>query len=777
MADDLKDAALEYHRASPPGKLGIVATKPLANQRDLALAYSPGVAAACDAIVADPAEAAHLTARANLVGVISNGTAVLGLGDIGPLAAKPVMEGKAVLFKKFAGIDVFDIEIAEHDPQKFIETVARLEPTFGAINLEDIKAPECFEIEEALRARMKIPVFHDDQHGTAIIVGAAVQNGLRVVGKSIAEIKVVSTGGGAAGLACLDLLVSMGLKPENVILLDRLGVVYEGRSEEMTARKARYAKAIGARRLEEVIAGADMFLGLSAPGILSAEMVRRMAEKPLILALANPVPEILPELARAARPDAVIATGRSDYPNQVNNVLCFPFIFRGALDVGATTINEAMKLACVAALAELARMEPSEVVVKAYGGEHAGFGPDYLIPRPFDPRLVMELPPAVAKAAMESGVATRPIADFEAYRERLMQFAFRSGLAMKPVFERARQNPRRVVYAEGEEERVLRAVQVAVDEGLARPVLIGRPHVITSRLQQLGLRVRAGEHFELVNPQDDARYKDYWTTYHQLMERNGVSPDHAREIVRTNNSVIAALMVRKGDADAMICGTVGRFQGHLRHVLEVIGKREEVLNVAALSLLILSSGTYFICDTFVTPDPSSEEIAEMTLLAAEEVRRFGIEPKVALVSHSNFGSSDTPSALKMRAALGLLHVRAPALEVEGEMHADAAIDAVMRERLFPRSKLKGRANLLVMPTLDAANIAFNLMRVLGDGLSVGPILLGAALPAHILSPSVTARGVVNMTAVAVVDAQIHGAGRGTGARPAPTREVRASWVR
>ncbi|HUI18241.1 MAG TPA: NADP-dependent malic enzyme, partial [Alphaproteobacteria bacterium] len=662
MADDLKEAALEYHRAYPPGKLGIVATKPLANQRDLALAYSPGVAAACDAIVADPVEASRLTARANLVGVITNGTAVLGLGSIGPLAAKPVMEGKAVLFKKFAGIDVFDVEVDESDPKKFVETVARLEPTFGAINLEDIKAPECFEIEEALRARMKIPVFHDDQHGTAIIVGAAIKNGLRVVGKTIGEVKVVSTGGGAAGLACLDLLVSMGLKREHVILVDRLGVVYEGRREEMDARKRTYARATAARRLDEVIEGADIFLGLSAPAILSGEMVKRMAPKPLILALANPDPEILPDLARAARPDAVIATGRSDYPNQVNNVLCFPFIFRGALDVGATTINEAMKLACVEALAELARMEPSEVVVKAYGGEHASFGPDYLIPRPFDPRLVIELPPAVAKAAMASGVATRPIADFEAYRERLSQFAFRSGLAMKPVFERARQAPKRVVYAEGEEERVLRAVQVVADEGLARPILVGRPHVITSRLQQLGLRVRSGEHFDVVNPQDDPRYKDYWTTYHELMERKGVSPDHAREIVRTSNVVIAALMVRKGEADAMICGTVGSYQQHLRHVLDVVGKQDEGRNAAALSLLILPSGTFFICDTYVTPDPNAEEIAEMTLMAADAVRRFGIEPKVALVSHSNFGSSDAASAQKMRTALQILHARAPTLE-------------------------------------------------------------------------------------------------------------------
>ena len=777
MADDLKEAALEYHRAYPPGKLGIVATKPLANQRDLALAYSPGVAAACDAIVADPVEASRLTARANLVGVITNGTAVLGLGSIGPLAAKPVMEGKAVLFKKFAGIDVFDVEVDESDPKKFVETVARLEPTFGAINLEDIKAPECFEIEEALRARMKIPVFHDDQHGTAIIVGAAIKNGLRVVGKTIGEVKVVSTGGGAAGLACLDLLVSMGLKREHVILVDRLGVVYEGRREEMDARKRTYARATAARRLEEVIEGADIFLGLSAPGILSGEMVKRMAPKPLILALANPDPEILPDLARAARPDAVIATGRSDYPNQVNNVLCFPFIFRGALDVGAITINEAMKLACVEALAELARMEPSEVVVKAYGGEHASFGPDYLIPRPFDPRLVIELPPAVAKAAMASGVATRPIADFEAYRERLSQFAFRSGLAMKPVFERARQAPKRVVYAEGEEERVLRAVQVVADEGLARPILVGRPHVITSRLQQLGLRVRSGEHFDVVNPQDDPRYKDYWTTYHELMERKGVSPDHAREIVRTSNVVIAALMVRKGEADAMICGTVGSYQQHLRHVLDVVGKQDEGRNAAALSLLILPSGTFFICDTYVTPDPNAEEIAEMTLMAADAVRRFGIEPKVALVSHSNFGSSDAASAQKMRTALQILHARAPTLEVEGEMHADLALSEEVRQRIFPHSKLKGRANLLVMPTLDAANIAFNMMRVMGEGLSVGPILLGAALPAHVLSPSVTARGVVNMSAVAVVHAQLYAASRAAVPATAPTRVTRAGWVR
>jgi malate dehydrogenase (oxaloacetate-decarboxylating)(NADP+) len=756
MSDDLKEAALDYHRRPVPGKLSIVATKPLANQRDLALAYSPGVAAACEAIVADPAEAATLTGRANLVAVITNGTAVLGLGPIGPLAAKPVMEGKAVLFKKFAGIDVYDIEVAETDPKKFIEIVAALEPTFGAINLEDIRAPECFEIEEALRARMKIPVLHDDQHGTAIIVGAAMTNGLRVVGKRLEQIKLVSTGGGAAGIACLDLLVSLGLKPENVYLFDRLGLVYPGRKEEMTERKLRYAKDIKVHALAEVMKGADVFLGLSAPGILTADMVKSMAERPLVFALANPVPEILPELVRAARPDAVIATGRSDYPNQVNNVLCFPFIFRGALDVGAVTINEEMKIACVHALAALARMEPSEVVLKAYGGEQSGFGADYLIPRPFDPRLVIELAPAVAKAAMESGVATRPIEDFDAYRLRLSQFAFRSGLAMKPVFERARGKPRRVVFAEGEEERVLRAVQVVVDEGLARPILVGRTRVVKSRIKQLGLRLKPETHFELCDPEDDPRYKDYWTTYHALMGRRGVSPDVARTVVRTSATVIAALMLAKGEADAMICGAVGRYESHLRHVRDVIGRRPSCKQLAALSLVILPTGTYFMCDTYVNHEPDAEALVEMTLMAAEAVRRFGIEPKVAMLSHSNFGSAETPSAVRMRDAVAILHGRHPELEVEGEMNADAALSDEIRERLFPAAGLHGRANLLVMPSVDAANIAFNMVKAIGDGLSVGPILLGAAKPAHILTPSVTARGIVNMTAVAVVDAQERG---------------------
>jgi malate dehydrogenase (oxaloacetate-decarboxylating)(NADP+) len=756
MSDDLKEAALDYHRRPVPGKLSIVATKPLANQRDLALAYSPGVAAACEAIVADPAEAATLTGRANLVAVITNGTAVLGLGPIGPLAAKPVMEGKAVLFKKFAGIDVYDIEVAETDPKKFIEIVAALEPTFGAINLEDIRAPECFEIEEALRARMKIPVLHDDQHGTAIIVGAAMTNGLRVVGKRLEQIKLVSTGGGAAGIACLDLLVSLGLKPENVYLFDRLGLVYPGRKEEMTERKLRYAKDIKVHALAEVMKGADVFLGLSAPGILTADMVKSMAERPLVFALANPVPEILPELVRAARPDAVIATGRSDYTNQVNNVLCFPFIFRGALDVGAVTINEEMKIACVHALAALARMEPSEVVLKAYGGEQSGFGADYLIPRPFDPRLVIELAPAVAKAAMESGVATRPIEDFDAYRLRLSQFAFRSGLAMKPVFERARGKPRRVVFAEGEEERVLRAVQVVVDEGLARPILVGRTRVVKSRIKQLGLRLKPETHFELCDPEDDPRYKDYWTTYHALMGRRGVSPDVARTVVRTSATVIAALMLAKGEADAMICGAVGRYESHLRHVRDVIGRRPSCKQLAALSLVILPTGTYFMCDTYVNHEPDAEALVEMTLMAAEAVRRFGIEPKVAMLSHSNFGSAETPSAVRMRDAVAILHGRHPELEVEGEMNADAALSDEIRERLFPAAGLHGRANLLVMPSVDAANIAFNMVKAIGDGLSVGPILLGAAKPAHILTPSVTARGIVNMTAVAVVDAQERG---------------------
>ena len=753
MPENLRDAALAYHRLPKPGKLEVTATKPLANQRDLALAYSPGVAAACEAIVADPAEASQLTARANLVAVVTNGTAVLGLGAIGPLAAKPVMEGKAVLFKKFAGIDVFDIELDERDPDKLVDIVAALEPTFGAINLEDIKAPECFEIEGQLRERMSIPVFHDDQHGTAIIVGAAIYNGLRLVGKDLGDVKLVTSGAGAAALACLDLLLSLGVKRENVWATDIAGVVYEGRAEEMDPWKARYAQKTGARKLAEVIEGADVFLGLSAPGVLEPEMVARMADKPIILALANPDPEILPEAALAARSDAIIATGRSDYPNQVNNVLCFPFIFRGALDVGATTINEEMKLACVKALADLALAEPSEVVAKAYGGEAGRFGPEYLIPRPFDPRLILEVAPAVAKAAMDSGVAARPIEDFAAYRQRLTQFVFRSGLIMKPIFERARRDPKRLIYAEGEDERVLRAIQVVVDEGLAKPIAVGRPEVVAARIERLGLRIEPGRDFVLINPESDPRYNDYWQAYHRLTEREGVSPDRARTVVRTNNTVIAALAVRLGDADAMLCGVEGRYTRHLGYITNVIGLAEDAHDVSALSLLIVPSGTYFLADTHVTPEPSAQEIVEMTVHAAAHLRRFGIEPKVALLSHSSFGSRDTPSALKMRAALKVLHADHPDLEVEGEMHADAALDEAVRQRIFPSSRLIGQANLLIMPNLDAANIAFNLVKTLGEGLPVGPILIGTAAPAHILTPTVTARGVVNMSAIAVVDAQ------------------------
>ena len=754
MTDDsLKQMALDYHRYPVPGKLMVAPTKPLGNQRDLALAYSPGVAAACDAIVEDPAEAANLTARQNLVAVITNGTAVLGLGTIGALASKPVMEGKAVLFKKFAGIDVFDIEIDETDPDKMIDIISALEPTFGAINLEDIKAPECFVVEEKCRERMNIPVFHDDQHGTAIVAGAAVRNGLRVVGKQPEDIKLVSTGGGAAGIACLNLLVGMGVKRENITLVDVAGVVYKGRSEDMNPHKEAFAQDTDARTLDDVIDGADAFLGLSAAGILSGDMVKRMASKPLILALANPDPEISPDEARAAAPDAVIATGRSDYPNQVNNVLCFPFIFRGALDVGATTINEEMKLAVVKAIADLATVESSEVVAKAYQGEDLKFGAEYLIPKPFDLRLIEEVAPAVARAAMDSGVATRPIEDFDAYREQLSRFMFRSGMLMKPVFERARQDPRALAFAEGEDERVLRAVQVLVDDGIARPVLVGRPDVVANRIDKLGLRLRSDIDFDLVNPQDDPRYVDYWRGYHEIMERQGVSPDLARTIVRTNTTVIASMMVKRGEADAMICGTYGNYEWHLRHVLDIIGKGTGVRDVSALSVLIMPKGTFFLCDTQVTADPGVEELVEMTLLSAATVRRFGETPKVALLSHSNFGTANTDSAVKMRDAVALLKERAPGLEVEGEMHADAALDEAVRLRIFPNSRLQGPANLLILPNLEAANNAFNLLKAIGDGLSVGPILVGAAQSAHVLTPSVSARGIVNMSALAVVDAQ------------------------
>jgi malate dehydrogenase (oxaloacetate-decarboxylating)(NADP+) len=753
MDEELRKAALEYHRSPLPGKITVSATKGLIQQRDLALAYTPGVAAVCEAIAADPAEARNLTARGNLVAVITNGTAVLGLGAIGPLAAKPVMEGKAVLFKKFAGIDVFDIEVNERDPKKLVDIIASLEPTFGGINLEDIRAPECFIVERELRARCRIPVFHDDQHGTAIIVGAAILNGLKVVGKSIAEVRLVASGAGAAALACLDLLVKMGMRRENIAVSDIKGVVYRGRTEEMDPIKAQYAIETRARTLDDVIAGADVFLGLSAGGVLKPAMVKKMADRPLILALANPVPEILPEAARDARPDAIIATGRSDYPNQVNNVLCFPFIFRGALDVGATTITDAMELAAVHAIAEIAQAEQSDIVAMAYGEQNVSFGPEYLIPKPFDPRLIGKIAPAVAQAAMASGVATRPIADFDAYREKLNHFVYHSGLIMKPVFDAAKQAPKRIVYADGEEERMLRAAQVVVDEGIARPVLIGRPHVIEMRIDRLGLRLRKDRDFELVDPGNDPRYRDYWTEYLRLAERKGVTPEIAKLDMRRLPTLIGAMLMHMGAADAMLTGVLGRYLGHLRFIDQVIGRRSGVNHYAAMNLLLLPKRTVFICDTYVNFDPTAEQIVETTLLAAEEIRRFGITPKVALLSHSSFGVADTPTARKMRAALAMLEARAPGLEVDGEMQGDAALSEAIRLRVFPNSRLKGDANLLVMPTLDAANIAFNLLKTAaGDGITVGPILLGAARPVHIMTPSATVRRIVNMTALTVVDA-------------------------
>jgi len=754
MQHDLKEAALEYHRYPVPGKIEVAPTKPLATQRDLALAYTPGVAAVCEAIVDNPADARHYTARGNLVGVITNGTAVLGLGNIGPLAGKPVMEGKAVLFKKFAGIDVFDIEVNENDPDKLVDIIAALEPTFGGINLEDIKAPECFYVEKKLRERMKIPVFHDDQHGTAIIVGAAIVNGLKVVGKDISQVKLVSSGAGAAALACLDMLVALGMKMSNIWVTDIAGVAYKGRKEEMDPNKERYAQETSARTLGEVIDGADVFLGLSAGRVLKQDMVRRMAPQPLILALANPTPEILPEEIREVRDDAVIATGRSDYPNQVNNVLCFPFIFRGALDVGATTINEAMKLASVYAIAELAQAEQSDIVAMAYGEVSAGFGKDYLIPKPFDPRLIAKIAPAVARAAMESGVATSPITDWAAYLQRLDQFVYQSGLIMKPVFFKAKQAPKRVVYAEGEEERVLRAVQVIVDEKIARPILVGRPSILEKRIEKFGLRLKAGVDFEVVNPEYDERYRDYWQEYYRLTARRGVSQTYAKIEMRRRLTLIGAMMMHKGHADAMVCGTFGTHGLHLDYVDRVIGRRKGIKNYYAMNALMLPRHTVFICDTYVNQDPTPEQIAEMTLLAAEEIRRFGITPKAALLSHSSFGTSEAPSAAKMRYALALINQLAPDLEIEGEMHGDAALSESVRNAAFPDSRLKGEANLLIMPTLDAANIAFNLLKTtVGGGITIGPILLGSAMPVHIVTPTATVRRIINMTALAVVDAQ------------------------
>ncbi|MDI9349140.1 MAG: NADP-dependent malic enzyme [Candidatus Symbiobacter sp.] len=752
MADSLKDAALDYHRLPIPGKISVSPSKPLATQRDLALAYSPGVAFACQEIEADPANAALYTARSNLVGVITNGTAVLGLGAIGPLASKPVMEGKGVLFKKFAGIDVFDIEIDETDPDKLVDIIASLGPTFGAINLEDIKAPECFEIEAKLRQRMNIPVFHDDQHGTAICVAAAIVNGLRVVGKNIEDVRLVTSGAGAAALACLDLLVDYGMPIANITATDLAGVVYKGRKELMDPRKERYAQATNARTLADVIGGADIFLGLSGPKVLTQDMVKKMGDRPLILALANPTPEILPEEVKAVRPDAVIATGRSDYPNQVNNVLCFPFIFRGALDVGATTINQAMEIAAVTAIANLAMAETSEIVAQAYADQELIFGPDYLIPKAFDPRLIVQIAPAVAKAAMDSGVATRPIQDFDQYRDKLSEFVFRSGLVMRPIFERAKLERKRIVYAEGEDERVLRTAQLAVDEGIAKPILIGRPEVIGTRVSRLGLRLIEGKDYSVVNPESDPRYLEYWKLYHHIMERRGVSVDKAKIVVRTDTTVIAALMLRRGEADAMLCGTTGQYSDHLKHVTDIIGRKAHTNTMSALTAMVLPRGITFFCDTQVNLDPTPEQIAEMSIDAAEEIERFGIKPQIALLSHSNFGSSSAASAEKMRRALEIIVARAPNLAVDGEMQGYLALDEEIRARIFPNTRLSGKANLLIMPNLDAANICVSVVRQLADGLTIGPILMGAAMPVHVLVPSVSVRGLLNLTAIAAVEA-------------------------
>ena len=755
---ELRSAALEYHEFPQPGKISITPTKQLVNQRDLALAYSPGVAHACEAIVNDPSTVARYTARANLVGVITNGTAVLGLGAIGPLAAKPVMEGKAVLFKKFAGIDVFDIEINEKDPDRLVEIIAALEPTFGAINLEDIKAPECFRVERRLRERMRIPVFHDDQHGTAIIVGAAVLNGLKLVGKSLSSVKLVCSGAGAAALACLELLIELGLPRKNVWVADIEGVVFQGRTKLMDEDKARFAQSTDARTLADLMTGADIFLGLSAGGVCTGEMVRSMAPDPLILALANPTPEILPEQVKAVRDDALIATGRSDYPNQVNNVLCFPFIFRGALDVGATTITREMEIAAVHAIAQLAQEETSDEVATAYGVSNLSFGPDCIIPKPFDPRLMLRIAPAVAQAAMRSGVATRPLADYDAYHAQLQQFVYHSGTFMKPIFAIAKKahasgGADRVVFAEGEDERVLRAVQVIVDESVARPILIGRPAVIERRLERFGLRMRAGTDLEIVNPESDPRYRQYCQTYHRMTERRGVTEQYARIEMRRRHTLIGAMLIHHGDADAMICGTYGTHGIHLRYLDQVLGRRAGAKVYAAMNILMLPGRQIALVDTHVNVDPSAEEIAEITINAAEELRRLGISPRAALLSHSNFGTSDAPSAAKMRRALDLIRDLAPQLEIDGEMHADCAVQAELRKSIMPHSTLKGDANLLVCPGIDAANISYNLLKTIsGNNIAVGPILLGAARPVHILTPSATVRRIVNMAALVVVDA-------------------------
>ena len=753
MSEELRKSALDYHRYPRPGKLAIQATKPLANQRDLALAYSPGVAAACEEIAADPLAAAHYTARGNLVAVISNGTAVLGLGAIGALASKPVMEGKAVLFKQFADIDVFDIEIDERDPEQLIETIARLEPSFGGINLEDIKAPDCFIVEKALKARMKIPVFHDDQHGTAIVVAAAIRNGLMLLGKEIEEARLVTAGAGAAALACLDLLVSLGMRRENILVTDIAGVVYAGRTAVMDPYKARYAVDTPLRTLEEALTDADIFLGLSAGGILKAPWLTRMAENPLIFALANPNPEIAPEEAQAARPDAVIATGRTDYPNQVNNVLCFPFLFRGALDCGATEINEDMKRACVEAIAALARARPSDIVRQAYGGKDLRFGPEYLIPKPFDPRLMEVVAPAVAAAAMASGVASRPIEDLEAYRQGMQNRVIRTGMTMKRIFDLARKETRRVVFAEGEEEMVLQTAQQAVEEGIARPILIGRRAVIERRLASLGLNLRLDEDCRVVDPQDNPDREAHYAAFYQRAKRRGFTPAEARVHIRGSATALAAVLLRTGEADAMISGTIGRYRSHLEQIELIVGRARGVEHMVAMTAVVLPTGPVFIADTDVQPDPDTEALVEITALCADEVRRFGIEPKVALLSHSNFGSHQDPSARKMHHALCRIQRAYPDLEVEGEMRADLALSATMRQERFPDSQLEGRANLLIMPNQDAANIAFNLLKVMGDGTAIGPILLGAAKSAHVVTPGITVRGLLNMTALAAVQAR------------------------
>jgi malate dehydrogenase (oxaloacetate-decarboxylating)(NADP+) len=755
MDDTFTKLALDYHAYPTPGKISVTPTKPLANQDDLSLAYSPGVAAACMAIFHEGDEAAaKYTSRGNLVGVITNGTAVLGLGNIGPLAAKPVMEGKGCLFKKFAGIDVFDIELAENDPDKLVDIIAALEPTLGGVNLEDIKAPECFYIEKKLRERMKIPVFHDDQHGTAIISSAAILNGLKVVNKEMSQVKLVCSGAGAAAIACLDLLVHLGVRREHIYVVDSRGVIWEGRDENMEPNKARYAQHTDARTLADVIVDADVFLGCSTAGVLTGDMVKTMGDQPLILALANPEPEIRPEVARAARPDCIIATGRSDYPNQVNNVLCFPFIFRGAMDAGATRITEEMKLACVKAIAKLAQAEQNDEVARAYAGQELSFGADYIIPKPFDPRLIVEIASAVAQAAADSGVALRPIEDMDAYRAKLTAFVYHSGQLMRPLFMQARKSAKRVIYTDGEDERVLRAVQVVVDEGVAFPILVGRPGVIEMRVKKCGLRLIAGQHMEIVDPEDDERFTETWTAYYKLKSRDGVTPEIAKAMIRKHNTLIGAMLLNRGDGDAMLCGVASRYDRQLDYVADVIGLKPGVKTFAAMNVLMLPEQTLFICDTHVNEDPTAEQVADMTIQAAEEMLRFGVVPKIALLSHSNFGSRPSASSRKMAQARELIEKQAPNLEVDGEMHADAALSESIRLKAFPDSTLKGRANLLVTPNLDTGNITYNMLKMTGsNGIAMGPILLGAARPVHILTTSATVRRIINMTALAVVDAQ------------------------